>query len=1618
MSEYRLAIVIDANGRPALQAIDRVSGATRSLGGAQQAAAAGADRMAQASRRADGEMQQLGATARRVQGFLLAVFGAAVIRDVVQTTLQIDGMKRTLEGVLGSGQAAAAGIAFVRAETDRLGIAFTPALEGFTKLTAAATGTPLAPRVQELTSAVLQAGRAFNLAPDQIGGAITALEQMISKGTVSAEELKGQLGERLPGAFQIAARAMGVTTAELSKMLEKGEVVATDFLPRFAAELSRATEASSRLAAAGPSAELARIGNELDQLKADIGTGFFDGLGDGLSEVREQLAGFNAAELGREIGQALGQIARNIDTLTVAVVAFASAQAVGAAVTGLRALLGTSVAVPASIAAAGAAFQGLSVPIAGATSQITGWTRAATVATTVGRGLFTLIGGWPGVLTLAAVGMYELASGQSQAEKSAQALRQATDALRNSTEQTRESALANLKITRDQTKADLDAAEAQLAKLEGLRALRAAGPGMSDVGPGERAFQGGFALATSVPIDKLEQDIDKLRRSVLEADAAVAELTGGREQLEQFFATFQQSKLATRLLKALGIEMKKVQQVTAPAAVGGGGSGKSQQIKETERYIQSLQREIATLGMSRAEQIRYEAAQRASKASTRAQAEEILRLGDTLARKVDELDAATEAERRAEEASRRLAEANRELEQATAASAGAFAQLEEDLAIILGGPIEQIMAQYRRAIEIIEEYRELQSRQIMQFGPVPDEAWRELDERLARAARKAAQVADEGLREVARRAGNDFENVFRSALEDGFDSASLSSFWAKIKEGWQRAIEEGGAQGALNFAVGAANMLQGAVGAYQGAGGGARGVSAALAQLPIPYVQQIAQIANAIDAIAGGRLFGTDWSRESATREFSIREDGQTSGSSTERQVRQRSLFRGRQWRNRTTQLSGDSLDAINDLVESAQQALAGAARAVGAELPQLLAFGFRQEFDKDGNLIREVATIAGQQFNEGLEEAAQRFIGANILTLLESIDPALSALSARFASTGSEALDFAQAMLAAQIDIRQGMGLLQDGTLTEIGELMTSLRNPGEALIETYARLRASSDLYRQALGIMDGALVASSAEVVAFAAGAIDALGGLDAAAQQLNVVLTTFFTDAERATFRLQDAQSRISRLSGELGVAGVNEGNFRSRFEAARAAGLTPEEFARWVQLGVAIADGAQAARDYAAAIGVVTEETNDLVVNVTDLGEASQELNRALEALGVFAGDISAELQALRREGTDEFVSGVQDVEAWVRDSTARAHELARAAGRQAASEETLAQIREIAAIRMGRAILALERATVGLIEQLYAAVDAAEAVDGPDLTRSNDPLAFVALLARGFEEIEETVAAIDPQRYQQALEIARNLFNLQWATGDDALDIGERLGLPFDRFLRDLGIDLAALTDAANFDGLVQAARTLGVELPALAARVGVDIGSLADAGSLLNDAFERVLGQLNEGQRGPIESLLRQLETAAPADRGALLTQLGELVNQLPANLRALFAPLLDDVDVTPPEVEMVAVTERVEVAVNAGNTLLSQILAAIERDTVPKPGRGDGLKIGESQSAKGGIDIQPLATTIDAAKTAQVSAINGVSRDVIGVQAAVARSQTVLEQLLEEFRRAEERRSVRGMA
>lgn len=80
---------------------------------------------------------------------------------------------------------------------------------------------------------------AFGLSSDQTGRVFTALSQMMSKGKISSEELRQQMGEQLPVALQAMARAAGVSMAGLEDLLKQGRLMSADVLPRFADALDQ-----------------------------------------------------------------------------------------------------------------------------------------------------------------------------------------------------------------------------------------------------------------------------------------------------------------------------------------------------------------------------------------------------------------------------------------------------------------------------------------------------------------------------------------------------------------------------------------------------------------------------------------------------------------------------------------------------------------------------------------------------------------------------------------------------------------------------------------------------------------------------------------------------------------------------------------------------------------------------------------------------------------------------------------------------------------------------------------------------------------------------------------------------------------------------------------------------------------------------------------------------------------------------------------------------------------------------------------------------------------------------------------------------------------------------------
>lgn len=210
---------------------------------------------------------------------LVTVFAVSTLlsfgNSVVATTAKAEGLRNSITFASGSAKEAAINMAFLENIANRMGLSLEASQEGFKTLSGAMMGSKLQGQAtRDIFEAVSMGAAAMNLTADDTKGAFLALGQMMSKGKVSAEELKGQLGERIPGAFQIAARAMGVTTSELDDMLKKGTVLSEVFLPKFAAEMKKTFEGALPDASQSLQANINRMHNQFFLTAAFLGEQF------------------------------------------------------------------------------------------------------------------------------------------------------------------------------------------------------------------------------------------------------------------------------------------------------------------------------------------------------------------------------------------------------------------------------------------------------------------------------------------------------------------------------------------------------------------------------------------------------------------------------------------------------------------------------------------------------------------------------------------------------------------------------------------------------------------------------------------------------------------------------------------------------------------------------------------------------------------------------------------------------------------------------------------------------------------------------------------------------------------------------------------------------------------------------------------------------------------------------------------------------------------------------------------------------------------------------------------------------------------------------------------------
>jgi tape measure domain-containing protein len=254
---------------------------------------------------------------RTAFGVLMAALG---VNKLMDTAMQLQRVEMTLRFVTGTTEGAQKAFEDFSKRADMMGVGILEAAPAFAQFAAAAkvTGLSLAQASDVFTgvsSAMLVMGRSTN----DVQGALYALQQILSKNKVMAEEVRLQFGERLPGGLALAAKALGMTSAQFNQAMESGTLDAKEFVTKvggylkdqFAPDLANSTDNATR--------KLSELENAwLHVQESVIKGGFGDAMISTLTQLTAALQSGPLVAGATALGAAFGLLAHNLDILSIA----------------------------------------------------------------------------------------------------------------------------------------------------------------------------------------------------------------------------------------------------------------------------------------------------------------------------------------------------------------------------------------------------------------------------------------------------------------------------------------------------------------------------------------------------------------------------------------------------------------------------------------------------------------------------------------------------------------------------------------------------------------------------------------------------------------------------------------------------------------------------------------------------------------------------------------------------------------------------------------------------------------------------------------------------------------------------------------------------------------------------------------------------------------------------------------------------------------------------------------------------------------------------------------------------------------------------------------------------
>ncbi|EKO1483615.1 tape measure protein [Escherichia coli] len=262
----------------------------------------------------------LASNAIKLSGAFYSVMGALnAYKAIMNAGLKRDSAQRAAKFVLGDKASEAE--TFIRGLADKTGLNISEGLSSYAKFAAGAQGFMSQEQTQELFGNATAMSRLMGLSNDELNGILKAFEQMSSKGKIQAEELRGQLGDRMAGAFKLFAEALGMTATELDAAMKNGKVLSADTLPKVAKQMGLMIDKAGGWAEVAKSTQtaLGKLANNWDDTMVKIFSGSQDELNGFLSSLSSLLSemGMSSSIAGDAIGGLIDMLKAGVDDIRI-----------------------------------------------------------------------------------------------------------------------------------------------------------------------------------------------------------------------------------------------------------------------------------------------------------------------------------------------------------------------------------------------------------------------------------------------------------------------------------------------------------------------------------------------------------------------------------------------------------------------------------------------------------------------------------------------------------------------------------------------------------------------------------------------------------------------------------------------------------------------------------------------------------------------------------------------------------------------------------------------------------------------------------------------------------------------------------------------------------------------------------------------------------------------------------------------------------------------------------------------------------------------------------------------------------------------------------------------------